>query len=1007
MGKIAKAMPGWLKYSSGTTGKDALKYIESGDPGAFARIKPSSRTWEYWPHQLRGVMADPGAMGDEDRRALHALAAVEAFNQIGAWLSQALGRAKGEENLHDVVREELATVKLTTPTMSALTVTYVDHLARGGHPNSAGRYLLGLSDRDLKAAVKKAASMREDQGDSSYPRLAGFLLETAPERLGPLLDLMLEPKAISPETCETILARGADRYETAVAAAWRAANDLDSRFEIGRVMARHSPDRYARETLGIAQTLLADATERRCHDDVGVWMIQQFGAEALGDIVVYLRRAAKSKEWADQLNLRTVTSAAVQALGPQAVPAVLEALGAWDADAHHQALSHLIEIGGDAHIDRIRTELARGMAESEELKSPGWRSSPAETLIPYINLAARSQPAAMADRFWELLGHKAKAVRDAAARALGRMGPEVVPRAAGLLEDRKAANRAAAVVVLATAGTSEALDALERRLDEESDEDIRDSMLIAVDAARTASGREVGREEIARRIERTAPKLKAPVAAWLTESRLPPLRDRDGDALGPEAIRYLLYRQSRAREIRPDVEAQPLFARIDRATSGEFAQEVLRQFAASKAEARDRWALAIAGLLGDDRVVPTLSTLIGTWADSSRGKMAEYAVQALALLGTDAALMCVDSVAIRYRSKNKNIGTAASEAFAATAERLGLTPDELGDRVVPWLGFELGQPRVLEAGGKRLEATVGPDFKLKYRDPEKGKAIATLPKSLPKETLAEFKDLGATLREVAKAQKLRLETLMVRQFRWPVARWRELFLNHPVLFLPFATRLVWGHYDDSGRLSGTFRALEDRTLTDAADEPFDLPDTGTIGIVHPLELADEALQAWRTHIADYEVEPPFAQLERPIVRVNEAQRDLKIARELSGTNLNAMTFRGRAEKLGWTRGSVTDGGGVDSYRKVFPGAGAEAFLGVDGLYIGIGMDDSVQLGEFYFVKAGAVDVGSYTYDNPHDEGDSRLIPFGDVPPVVYSEVRSDLKRIVGQSSEEEVPAEEG
>ena len=367
------------------------------------------------------------------------------------------------------------------------------------------------------------------------------------------------------------------------------------------------------------------------------------------------------------------------------------------------------------------------------------------------------------------------------------------------------------------------------------------------------------------------------------------------------------------------------------------------------------------------------------------------------MLGTDAALMSLDSAAIRYRVKNKNIGAAAQEAFAAMAERMGLTVDELGDRVVPWLGFEPGQPRVIGPEGKQLEAKIGPDFKLRFRDLQKNKAIASLPKSLPKETLAEFKEMGATLREVAKAQKLRLETLMVRQFRWPVGRWRDLFLDHPVLFLPFATRLVWGHYDDGGALLGTFRALEDRTLTDAADEPFELPDGGSVGIVHPLELDDKALGAWRTHLADYEVESPFPQLERPVVRASDRDRDVTISRELAGTSLNAMTFRSRAEKLGWSRGSVTDGGGVDSYRKVFPGAGVEAYVGLEGLFIGIGMDESIQLGDFYFVRGGAVRVGSYVYDNPSDESDDRLIAFGAVPPLVYSEVMGDLRRIAGQT----------
>ena len=141
-----------------------------------------------------------------------------------------------------------------------------------------------------------------------------------------------------------------------------------------------------------------------------------------------------------------------------------------------------------------------------------------------------------------------------------------------------------------------------------------------------------------------------------------------------------------------------------------------------------------------------MSPQIRQWADSSRGKMAEYAVEALALLGTDAALLTVDALAIRYRSKNKNVGKAAVEAFVAAADNLGITPDELGDRVVPWLGFEPGQKRIIDCGAKKVEARIGSDLKLQFIDLEKNKPIASLPKTAPKEVLAEFKELGATLR---------------------------------------------------------------------------------------------------------------------------------------------------------------------------------------------------------------------------------------------------------------------
>ena len=77
---------------------------------------------------------------------------------------------------------------------------------------------------------------------------------------------------------------------------------------------------------------------------------------------------------------------------------------------------------------------------------------------------------------------------------------------------------------------------------------------------------------------------------------------------------------------------------------------------------------------------------------------------------------------------------------------------------------------------------------------------------------------------------------------------------------------------------------------------------------------------------------------------------------------------------------------------------------VDGMYIGIGMDERIKRGRFCFVKSGSVSAGSYVYDEPNDDKDPRLLSFGDVPPIVFSEALGDLGRIVGtkeQGEEEE------
>jgi hypothetical protein len=162
-------------------------------------------------------------------------------------------------------------------------------------------------------------------------------------------------------------------------------------------------------------------------------------------------------------------------------------------------------------------------------------------------------------------------------------------------------------------------------------------------------------------------------------------------------------------------------------------------------------------------------------------------------------------------------GAAANEAMVAAATRRGITVDELGDRVVPWLGFEPGQPRKLDCEDRDIELRIGLDSKLRYFDAAKNKTVKSLPKAAGKELKAQMKQLGATLRSAMKTQRLRHERMLVTQRRWPTARWLELYVAHPVL-APYAVNLVWAGFDAEGRLCSTFRMLEDRSFTDAEDE---------------------------------------------------------------------------------------------------------------------------------------------------------------------------------------------
>jgi hypothetical protein len=205
---------------------------------------------------------------------------------------------------------------------------------------------------------------------------------------------------------------------------------------------------------------------------------------------------------------------------------------------------------------------------------------------------------------------------------------------------------------------------------------------------------------------------------------------------------------------------------------------------------------------------------------------------------------------------------------------------------------------------------------------------------------------------------------------------------------------VWGIYDASGNLLRTFRRYPNGLLADAAGGLEELTESDIqIGMVHPLELDDEVLTAWRVHLARMKVNPPFPQIDRPVECLDPMlgnRRQLTLA---EGKNVSAGTFKSRAEKRGWVRGSVVDAGGISAYYKLYAGAGVEVTLSTDDFYIGIDPMETITLGVALFAKAGSIQRGSYVYDEPAPD-DPRVLRFDQVPPVVYSETIADLKAII-------------
>jgi Domain of unknown function (DUF4132) len=988
------ASKGWYKEWQSPAWK---QFVLSGDEKLLKNL-PKFRDHSWLPDELLSALPTPAQIDESGKRFLQACHAAGHPQALGTWIHH---HAK-ENPVGDAFAKGCAVI-LEFGCPKQFLANQVAEFVRplrlpDGSPTAAGTFLLSLDDKSAMEVFRKIG-----QHAGNAPEFTALFVSNAPQRWKVFLEKFNQEgdsKHFDPSAW--VLALGADPnfFLEPAARAFELLKNWYARFAVGAKLHEVKPARFeaAMEKLTVGQLLIVDTVaEIRLWNQAqesASWLVIRRGLAALPPLKEYFSAevdTAAGLQNAQSEYKKQVLDRAVQKFGREALP-LLEACFATDQpEVQLRALQLWSSLKAADDTKTLAAKLHQLFA-----------STNSSAVARAVRLAGDLVPEAVENDLWSLLSHKSRPVRDAAASTLAKLGESRLPKAQELWGARRADTRIAAVAWLKAVGTTKAAGALKARLDEEEDDNVRDAILLALEKLEGGATK-ADPAELRQRIKKTLAKIDGPPASWLDPKKLPAPKLVDGSKLPPDSLLYLLHRQSRVKEMRADIEARPLFAQLDRKTSGELALAVLQAFFGSKADSEDRWAMAFAAMVGDDRLVPIFTRQIKEWADNMRGKLAEYAVQALALLGTDAALLAVDAMAIRYRSKNKNIGKAASEAFADAAQARGLTVEELGDLVVPWLGFEAGKPRVVEAGKTKIEARINNDFKLAFRDTTTGKKVAKLPEGATADVKNEFKELSAGLKEAVKSQLLRMETLMVRQFRWPVARWRELYLQHPLL-LRFAERLVWGAYDKNGKLAGTFRALEDHSLTDAADEAYDLPNDGAIGIVHPLELKAEARQAWLRHLADYHVIPPFAQLERSVVTVKQDQKETKFGTEIAGTALNAMTFKGRAERLGWTRGSVCDAGCINYYMKSFPTAGVDVFLETEGMYVGIDMYSEIKLGKVFFVKHASVQIGSYVYDEPGDADDARVVSYGDVPGIAFSEAVGDLVRISGKSEAQQPEA---
>ncbi|MCX4744447.1 DUF4132 domain-containing protein [Kitasatospora sp. NBC_01287] len=447
------------------------------------------------------------------------------------------------------------------------------------------------------------------------------------------------------------------------------------------------------------------------------------------------------------------------------------------------------------------------------------------------------------------------------------------------------------------------------------------------------------------------------------------------------------------------------------ASAAEFGWALFELWRLAGMPPKDSWALHALALLGDDDTVRRLTPVLRAWPGEGAHQRAVDGLEVLAAIGSDVALLHLHGIA--QRVKFKALKVRAQEKIAEVAAGLGLSGEQLADRLVPDFGLDPDGTTVIDYGPRHF--TVGFDEQLRpYVLDQDGRRRKDLPAPAARDDAElapaerkRFAALKKDVRTVAGDQVHRLEQAMVAGRSWTAAEFRELFVQHPLLW-HLVRRLLWlaetqvGTEPETGtdgratepdrRATGTdlrateadgrvtaFRVAEDRTFADVEDELFALPEDATVRLAHPLHLG-QALAAWSEVFADYEILQPFPQLGRAVHRLTEEEAGSARLTRFEGRTVTTGKLLGLVRR-GWERGEPQDAG-VERW--------LSRRLGL-GRYLVLAPSEGIAVGAIdAFPEQRVETVWLDTRPGDHWGRHEYSLRLGELDPVLASEVLADL-----------------
>lgn len=376
------------------------------------------------------------------------------------------------------------------------------------------------------------------------------------------------------------------------------------------------------------------------------------------------------------------------------------------------------------------------------------------------------------------------------------------------------------------------------------------------------------------------------------------------------------------------------------------------------------------------------------------------------------AQLALLKVKVKFRAAQKII----ESALAAAAKRAGLPQDEVEEMSVPTYGLqEVGVRRErLGEYTAELLVTGTSSAELKWTRPD-GKRQVSVPQAVKAQHAEELKELTQAVKDIRKmlpVQVERIDNLYLEQRSWPLAAWRERYLEHPLVGT-LARRLIWRFTKDERSASGVWHAGR---LVGRDGEALDWVDDSThVELWHPLHETTEAVLGWREWLAEHELRQPFKQAHREVYILTAAEETTRVySNRFAAHVIRQHQFNALCAARGWRnklRLMVDDA--YPPPTRLLPKHNLRAEFWVESIRENFGTDTN-ETGTFYYLTTDQVRF--YTLEAPqhyaHASGGSyhlgwhaqqQVTPpaplaLDQIPPLVFSEVLRDVDMFVGVAS---------